>query len=340
MDKHLTIEDAKAMMKKLSTDLKGTLHWGDDDAFTLEKLPLGMASLDAALNGGFAFDRIALIVGEFSTGKTLIAMMAIKAAQERGLSTAFIDVEKTWTPEWAAQLGIRPNDVLVLRAKTGEDAFNGALKLVKVKMPVIVIDSLAAMVAAKELAPDEDEVLQQQFMGGATASMIGRGLKLLNEENKGSLILCINQLREKPGVVYGNPETSPGGKAPGFYAWHTLRVRRGPFLEENGVKVGYHMKVVVTKNKQGAPFKEADISFYYTGEFDEITGLVEQAIDVGVIKQKAASYTFQRVDRETGELNDHKVIGRKKLVEAIKADPELRGWLETEVASSIERVDL
>ncbi len=340
MDKHLTIEEAKSMMKKLSSELKGTLHWGDDDAFNLEKLPLGMPSLDAAMNGGFAFDRIALVVGEFSTGKTLIAMMAIKAAQAKGLSTAFIDVEKTWTPEWAAQLGIRPNDVLVLRARTGEDAFNGALKLVKLKMPVIVIDSLAAMVAAKELAPDEDEMLQQQFMGGATASMIGRGLKLLNEENNGSLIICINQLREKPGVVYGNPETSPGGKAPGFYAWHTLRVRRGPFIEENGVRVGYHMKITVTKNKQGAPFREADISFYYSGEFDEITGLVEQALDVGVIMQKASSYTFQRLDTETGELSTQKVIGRKNLVEAIKVDPRLRAWFEAEVTSAVGRVDL
>lgn len=334
----MTREDLLAMRAGLSKDLGTEIYFGSDERLRLKKLPLGVSTLDAALNGGFAFDRMTLIVGEFSAGKTLIAMLAIKAAQAAGLLTVFIDIEKTWTTEWAEQLGIDSDLVVVMRPNSGEDAFNAAAKLVEGGVPVIVIDSLAAMVSEAELAPEADELMQKQFIGG-TAKLIGRGLKMINNKNKGSLVICINQIREKPGIVYGSPETMPGGKAPGYYAWQLVRVRRGAFIEEDGKRVGYLLKIQLQKNKQGAPFTEAEVPFYYTGIIDEIAGLVEQGMECGAIIQKGANYTIAVPDPVTGEFVDTKFYGRRRLVEAVKEDEALQVLIRKHIGN-VPEIDL
>lgn len=325
-DQMMNLEDLRAMRLELSKELGVDLLFGNDEKLRLKKMPLGFTSLDRALNGGFAFDRITLLVGEFSAGKTLLAMMAIKSAQALGLPCVFVDVEKTWTEEWAEQLGIRARDVLVARPRTGEKAFDVALGFVKRRIPVLVMDSLAAMRADAELASDEDEMFEKQFIG-TSAKLIGRGLSSMMAENQGTMIICINQIREKPGVVYGNPETMPGGKAPGFYAWQLIRVRRGAFIEENGRKVGYRLKIVVQKNKQGAPFTEAEVPFYYTGDFDEISALVEVGIELGAIVQTGGHYTVSYLDEASGEILEEKVYGRKRVLELVRENKHVEAAL-------------
>lgn len=326
--KLLTHDELRAMQRELAKDLGADLVWGNDVALELRKLPLGLATFDAALDGGFAFDRVTVLVGEFSTGKTLLAMLALRAAQQRGLSVAFIDVEKTWTPQWAAQLGIDPEKVLVLRPRTGEAAFGALIALVRRQVGVVVMDSLAALSAEAELAPDEDELFEKQFIG-VQARLIGRGLRLLEAENRGTLVICINQLRMAVGG-YGNPETMPGGKAPSFYAWQLVRVRRGTFIEEgtgdNKRRLGYHLRIRVEKNKQGAPFKEASIPFYYTGELDELAGLVELAIERGVIRAEPPNYY----------IGERKLYGRPRLLAAVKDDAALRAEVERGVSAVAE----
>lgn len=328
----MSLEDLRDMRESLSKELGTELLFGNDERLRLRKMPLGLASLDRALNGGFAFDRITLLVGEFSAGKTLLAMMALKAAQKLGLACAFIDIEKTWTEEWAEQLGINAGDVLVVRPRTGERAFDAALGLVKRRIPVLVMDSLAAMRADAELANDEDEMFEKQFIG-TSAKLIGRGLSSLTAENRGTMIICINQLREKPGITYGNPETMPGGKAPGFYAWQLVRVRRGPFIEEGDRKVGYRLKIVVQKNKQGAPFTEAEVPFLYTGEFDEVSALVEVGLELGAIVQTGGHYTVSVLDPDTGELVEERVYGRKRLIDLVRENPAVEAALRRAEAS-------
>ena len=319
----MTMEELIAMRAELSKDLGVELLFGNDEKLRLRKMPLGITSLDRALNGGFAFDRITLLVGEFSAGKTLLAMMAIKAAQKLGLPCVFVDIEKTWTEEWAEQLGIRSGEVLVARPRTGERAFDVALGFVKRRVPVIVMDSLAAMRAEAELSSEEDEMFEKQFIG-TTAKLVGRGLSSLMAENQGSMIICINQLREKPGITYGNPETMPGGKAPGFYAWQLVRVRRGPFIEEGDRKVGYRLKIVVQKNKQGAPFMEAEVPFYYTGEFDELSALVEVGLETGAIVQVGGHYTISYPNQGTGELLEERVYGKKRVLDLVRENPHVQ----------------
>lgn len=331
-DEMMTLEDLQGMRAELSKELGVELLFGDHEKLKLRKMPLGITSLDRALSGGFAFDRITLLVGEFSAGKTLLAMMAIKAAQALGLPCVFVDIEKTWTEEWAEQLGIRASDVLVARPRTGERAFDVALGFVKRRAPVIVMDSLAAMRAEAELSSEEDEMFEKQFIG-TSAKLIGRGLSSLMAENQGSMIICINQLREKPGITYGNPETMPGGKAPGFYAWQLVRVRRGAFIEEGDRKVGYRLKIVVQKNKQGAPFQEAEVPFYYTGEFDEISALVEVGLELGAIVQDKGHYTVSFADPDTGEVMEERVYGRKRLLDLVRENPAVEASLRRAEAS-------
>lgn len=326
VDQMMTMEDLRSMRAEISKDLGVDLLFGDDEKLRLRKMALGLSSLDRALNGGFAFDRITLLVGEFSAGKTLLAMMAIKSAQKLGLPCVFVDVEKTWTEEWAEQLGIRASDVLVARPRTGEKAFDVALGFVKRRVPVLVMDSLAAMRADAELASDEDEMFEKQFIG-TSAKLIGRGLSSMMAENQGTMIICINQIREKPGITYGNPETMPGGKAPGFYAWQLIRVRRGAFIEEGDRRVGYRLKIQVQKNKQGAPFTEAEVPFYYTGEFDEISALVEIGLELGVITQIGGHYTVSFPDQGTGEITEERVYGRKRLLDLVRENEAVEAAL-------------
>jgi recombination protein RecA len=337
-DQMMTLEELRTMREEISKELGVDLLFGNDERLRLKKMPLGLSSLDRALNGGFAFDRITLLVGEFSAGKTLLAMMAIKAAQKLGLPCAFVDVEKTWTEEWAEQLGIKAADVLVARPRTGEKAFDVALGFVKRRIPVLVMDSLAAMRADAELSSEEDEMFEKQFIG-TSAKLIGRGLSSMMAENRGTMIICINQLREKPGVVYGNPETMPGGRAPGFYAWQLVRIRRGAFIEENGRKVGYRLKIVVQKNKQGTPFTEAEVPFYYTGEFDEISALIEVGLELGAIVQDGGHYTVSYTDEGTGEILEERVYGRRRLLELIREDPRAQGALR-KAEAALPEVDM
>ncbi len=324
----ISVADLDGMRSDLAKELGVVLVWGNDPSLELHKLSLGLPSIDAAIDGGFAFDRITVLVGEFSAGKTLLAMLAIKAAQAQGMSTAFIDVEKTWVPAWATQLGIDPSKVLVSRPGTGERAFDVLLALVRQPVGVVVMDSLAALSAVAELEHEDDDILERQAVG-IQARLIGRGLRYVTERNVGSLVICINQLRQSVGG-YGNPETMPGGKAPGFYAWQLVRVRRGAFIEEgtgdSKKRLGYHLKIRVEKNKQGAPFKEASIPFYYTGEIDELAGIVELAIERGVIRAESPNYY----------IGERKIYGRPRLLQAIKDDADLRAEIEAAIAAMPE----
>lgn len=313
-------EALEALREEVSKSTGVELRWGDDSEIQPELLASGLAPVDAALAGGLAFRRISMIVGEESAGKTLLAMAFMKAAQKRGLPTVFIDVERTWTAEWARHVGLSPADVVVSLPPNGEKAFDVARAVVKSQPAgIIVIDSLAAMPPAAEL----DEETEKPFLG-AQARMIGRGLRDLQADNTGWCIVLINQIREKIGVTYGSPETLPGGKAQRYYSWQIIRMRRGAPIEEGTGKdkrlVGRTLRVKVDKNKQGPEHTTAEIPFYFTGEFDLVSGVIDMALELGVIEGAGGYYTFE------GE----RWHGRRALREAF-ADEELLARLQAGV---------
>jgi recombination protein RecA len=325
-------EDAPSYLTTLKAEIEkelgDVLNWGDDQEYVPEKLPLGIPQFDAALDGGFSFKRMTLLVGEEGAGKTLVAMAAMKAAQAREIPTVFIDVERSWTSEWARTVGIDPEKVLVSGPPNGEKAFDVARAIVKHEPAgVIVIDSIAAMPPAKEL---EDETEKAQI--GTQARMVNKALRDLNAENTGGwLIILVNQLREKVGVVYGSPETIPGGVGQKFYAWQLVRVRKGAPIEEGTgdakVLIGRHVRIRVDKNKQGTPGKSADVPFYFDGQFDIVSGVIDMAIELGVIQSSGGYYAF----------GGDKWHGRRALREAFDDDETLT--LLKEAVGRVESVD-
>ena len=335
-DGMLTLDDLADLRKSVEKDLGARIYFGNDERLKLRKLTLGIAPIDRVLAGGFAFDRMSLIIGEFSAGKTLLALFALKAAIELGVSCAYIDGEKTWTPEWSESLGVDTSKVLVVRPRSGEDAFNTALTLVKRRVGVLIIDSLASLRPKTEIEGDEKEIFDRQHVA-VHARLINRGIEDLEQVNDGTLIIAINQLRS--GVnAYGNPETLPGGKAQGFYAWQLIRVRRTAFIEE-GVgakkkKIGYKLLIRVEKSKQSEPYREVEVSYYYTGQIDELMGIIEMCIEAGVIRQEGTYYFIDDVvDEATGELSQLKIWGRPRLLEALKASEALQELIVKRVES-------
>ncbi|KKN11777.1 hypothetical protein LCGC14_1023030 [marine sediment metagenome] len=306
--------DLEALRDRINGELKADLVFGDDPSALVTRLELGVPVLDETLGGGIAYGRITEVIGAESTGKTLLALFAIKAAQAEGRPVVFIDVERSWEPTWADAIGIDLTELLVSQPRTGEDAFNIAHAVVRDNdnPGLLIIDSLAAMTAKAEVE-DNDDGMQQQFVG-LHARMINRGLRTLNSENHGWAVIMINQIREAVGVRYGSPEVLPGGKGQRFVAWQIIRCRRAGWIEEGPrdakTKVGYQWRIVLEKNKQGEPFRECTLPFYFTGDIDEMASLLDVAIATGVIERRGAYYNF----------GDLKVQGKKGLRDAVSAD--------------------
>lgn len=303
--------------------------FGSDEKLRLNVLPLGIPSLDHALDGGFAFGRITMLIGEWGSGKTLLALLAIKAAQERGISCAYIDAERSWNPEWAETLGVDVDNLLVKQPVSGQSAFDAAVDLCKRRVGVLVLDSLAELAPSDEIEADSFE----DNLVGVQARMINRGLRVLKATNEETLVIIINQLRQKVGVFFGNPETLPGGLGQRYAAWQIVRVRRSDWIEEKLAgekkqKVGYELKIVVEKSKQGAPFKEATVPFRFTGELDLVESLISVCIEKGIISKTGSHFGIPGMEGT--------IFGMPKLTQAVKDDPALRDRLEDELDRIIE----
>lgn len=329
----MTVEELTEIKREIEKE-HGPLSWGSDEALAIRWLPLGIPPFDNALGGGFPFNRIVEVYGDFSVGKTTLALLAIKSAQAMGLSSVFVDVERSWNPDWAMALGVDATKLLVSQPPTGEAALDFAVAMVRRKVGVIVIDSLAALTPSAELEADPDEMFEKQFVGGQ-ARLINRGLRVLTTENRGSCIILINQLREAVGIKFGNPETLPGGKGQNFYSTQRVRVRRGAWIEEgtgdDKKHIGYKMRIIVDKNKVGRPFEDAEVGFYFTGMIDTVGGLVDLAISLGAIRQDGAYYFIY--DADGVELR--KIYGKKALFDAVKDSDELQAVIR----ARLERVD-
>lgn len=323
------------MEKKLSAIIEeinskwgdGTVVLGNTINWDLPRCPTGSVSLDVALGGGWPMNQWSEIVGDESSGKTLIAMKTIAANQARDPNwmTVWFDAEHTYDPTWAARLGVDSERVLVIPEQGMETVYEMAIKfLASREVDAVVFDSLPALVPERE-----DESSMETFQVGLGAYLTNKFFRKggsatkrsLTEQERPVLGLMINQFREKIGVMYGDPRTTPGGKGKNFTYVTRVEVRRDEWIEEKDTRYGQVIKARVFKNKTAVPHKVAVIDFYFdnlppfeAGQYDTVKEVVNVAVIKGVIVQKHGGiYIF----------GEKKWKGRQALYTAIRSDDGL-----------------
>ena len=298
---------------------------GERGISNIDVVSSGSIMLDQALGvGGFPKGRIIEIFGPESSGKTTIALHAIAEVQKTGGKAAFIDAEHALDPVYAKKLGVNTDDLLLSQPDTGEQALEITEALVRSgAMSIIVIDSVAALVPQAEIEGemgDSHVGLQARLMSQALRKLSG----VINKTN--TICIFINQLREKVGIMFGNPETTPGGRALKFYASVRLDVRRGEQIKVNGDVLGNKTIIKVVKNKVAPPFKTAEVEIMYGEGISKTGEIVDLAVNMGIIEKSGAWFSYK--GEKIGQ-------GKENVKLLLKNNKELYDELETLVRESI-----
>jgi recombination protein RecA len=283
------------------------MRLGDESRAPIEVIPTGSIALDVALGiGGLPRGRVIEIYGPESSGKTSIALHVVANAQKAGGIAAFIDAEHALDPEYAKNLGVDTDALLVSQPDTGEQALEIADMLIRSgALDVLVIDSVAALVPRAEIEGemgDSHVGLQARLMSQALRKIAGA----LN--NSGTTAIFINQLREKIGVMFGSPETTTGGKALKFYASVRLDIRRIETLKDGGEAVGNRTRVKVVKNKVAPPFKQAEFDILYGKGVSREGSLIDMGVEQGILRKSGAWYTYEGDQLGQGKENARKFL--------------------------------
>ena len=320
------IEKDKALAQVLADIEKqfgkdAIMKLGDQEKVEIEVVPSGSLSLDIALGvGGYPKGRIIEIYGPESSGKTTFALHAIAEVQKQGGRAAFIDAEHSLDPVYASNLGVNINDLLLSQPDTGEQALEICDALVKSEaVSIIVIDSVAALVPQAEIdgeMGDSHVGLQARLMSQALRKLSGS----INKTN--TIVIFINQLREKVGVMFGNPETTPGGKALKYYSSVRLDIRRGEQIKQGSDVIGNRTNIKVVKNKVAPPFKSASVDIMYGEGVSKEGELIDLASDINVVEKSGAWYSY----------NGEKIgQGKENVKIFLKSNPKICNEIESKV---------
>ncbi len=304
---------------------------GEATRVDVEAIPTGSFSLDIALGvGGLPRGRIVEIFGPESSGKTTLALNVVAQAQKQGGRTAYIDAEHALDPEYAKKLGVKINDLLISQPDNGEEALNILDSLVRSNaLSIIVVDSVAALTPRAEIEGE----MGTQFIG-LQARMMSQALRKLTAITAKSrtLIIFINQIRMQVGIMFGNPETTPGGKALKFYASVRIDVRRTAQIKKGEEVVGSRVKAKVVKNKVAPPFKVAEFDIMYGEGISYEADVLNAGLKAGVVTKSGASYSFEGERLGTGFDNVRtKLKEDKKLIKEIEKKILKSGKVEVEV---------
>jgi recombination protein RecA len=302
------------------------MKYGDGAAdLDIEAIPTGALSLDAALGiGGVPRGRIIEIFGPESSGKTTLSLEILSEAQAMGGVVAFIDAEHALDPGYAARIGVDIDEVLISQPDTGEDALEICDMLVRSgAVDVIVIDSVAALVPRAEIEGDIGDTTV-----GLQARLMSQALRKLAGSLSKSKTTCIfiNQLREKIGVMFGNPETTPGGRALKFFASVRMEIRRVDSIKQNNEVVGNRVRVKVVKNKVAPPFKQAEFDILYGEGISKEGCILDMGVDAGVVDKSGAWFTYE--GERLGQ-------GREAARIFLKTNPDLAHEIEQKVRVAI-----
>ena len=316
-----------AVMDKIEKDFgKGAIMKMSDRAVDkVPVIPSGSVTIDHALGiGGYPKGRIIEIFGPESSGKTTLAIHAIAEAQKAGGIAAFIDAEHAFDSTYAQKLGVDIDDLLISQPDNGEQALEIADHLIRSSaIDIVVIDSVAALTPKAEI---EGEMGESKM--GLQARLMSQALRKLtaNISKTGTVCIFINQLRDKIGVVYGNPETTTGGNALKFYASVRVDIRKASVIKDGEEQMGARARVKIVKNKLAPPFRKAEFDIMYGEGISKIGEIIDLGVDQGIIKKSGSWFSYG--DRKIGQ-------GRDAVKEAFKADPEFAAEVGAKVREAL-----
>ena len=325
-EKRKALEAAMSQIEKQFG--KGSvMKLGDFSAMNVEAIPTGSLGLDIALGiGGIPRGRIIEIFGPESSGKTTLALHVIAEAQKMGGEAAFIDAEHALDPVYAKHLGVNIDELIVSQPDTGEQALEIAEALVRSgALDVIVVDSVAALVPKAEIdgeMGDSHIGLQARLMSQALRKLAGA----INKSK--AVIIFINQLREKVGVMFGNPETTPGGRALKFYASVRLDIRKIENIKQDGEVTGNRVRVKIVKNKVAPPFREAEFDIVYGKGISKEGNVLDLAVNLDIIEKSGSwfSYNGERIGQ-----------GRENVKKYLADNPKILAEVEQKVRDNTKK---
>ena len=327
LDKEKALQTALTQIEK-QFGKGAVMRLGENKHMNVDHISTGSLTLDIALGiGGLPRGRIVEIYGPESSGKTTLSLHCIAEGQKNNGNVAFIDVEHALDPTYAAALGVDVDSLLVSQPDTGEDALEIAEALIRSgAIDVIVIDSVAALVPKAEF---EGELGDSHV--GLHARLMSQALrKLAGAINKSNCVaIFINQLREKVGVVYGNPEVTTGGRALKFYSSVRIDIRKQEVLKQNGEMIGAHTKAKVVKNKLAPPFREAEFDIMYGKGISRTGELLDLAVKADVVQKAGAWFSYD--GKRLGQ-------GRDNVKELLENDKELSKEIEDKLMANIDKV--